>query len=297
MDENRFFIKSHILSIFLASVFFYSHGQVRDSIEANKSRLKAFAISGAVAYGATLYGLHHVWYKNNERQSFRFFNDNAEWKQVDKLGHFYSAFYFSYGTSRALQWCNVKENKSDLAGALTGFLVLLPIEIFDGFSEAYGASSGDLIANASGASFYLGQKYLWKEIRIHPKFSAHRTSHAQLRPELLGDNTISEIIKNYNGQTYWLSADMDKFVPFPKWLNLSVGYGAQNMIYARDEQNISAGFDPYRQYYLSVDFDFSAIRTRSKVLRTIFFVVNTIKIPAPTLELSKKGPKFHVLYF
>src|SRR5690606_8382021 len=158
---------------------------------------------------------------------------------------------------------------------------------------AYGASSGDLIANAAGASFYLGQKYLWKEIRIYPKFSAHSTSHAQLRPELLGDNTISEIIKNYNGQTYCLSADMDKFIPFPKWLNLSFGYGAQDMIYARNGQNISAGFDPYRQYYFSVDFDFNSIRTRSKALRTVFFILNTIKLPAPTLEISRRRTTFH----
>ena len=32
---------------------------------------------------------------------FDFFNDNGEWKQVDKIGHFYSTYYFSYGTSRA----------------------------------------------------------------------------------------------------------------------------------------------------------------------------------------------------
>jgi hypothetical protein len=115
---------------------------------------------------------------------------------------------------------------------------------------------------------------------------------------VLGDGLTSEILKDYNGQTYWLSVDMDKFIRFPKWLNLAAGYGAQGMIYARDRQNIEAGYrDPYRQYYLSLDFDLSAIKTRSKVVKTLIFVANMIKIPAPAIEFSSRGTRFHALHF
>jgi hypothetical protein len=264
----------------------------------NKKRLRTFAIGGTVAYGATMAGLSHLWYADSKSQSFRFFNDNAEWKQVDKLGHFFSGFYFSYGTSRALQWCNLHKKKSDLVGSLVGFGIMLPIEILDGFSDAYGASTGDLIANAGGSAFYLGQSLLWNEVRIYPKFSFHRTDFAPLRSELLGNDLTSEILKDYNGQTFWFSFDMDKFVQFPQWLNIAVGYGAEGMIYARDYQNIEAGYDkPYRQYYLSIDFDLTAVKSRSKFLRTLLFIANTIKLPAPALEFSKDGIKFKALYF
>lgn len=264
----------------------------------NKKRLRTFAIGGTVAYGATLAGLSHLWYADSKSQPFQFFNDNAEWKQVDKLGHFFSSFYFSYGTSRALQWCNVNKKKSDLVGSLVGFGVMLPIEILDGFSDAYGASTGDLIANAGGSAFYLGQSMLWGEVRIYPKFSFHRTDFAPLRPDLLGNDLTSEILKDYNGQTFWLSFDMDKFIRFPRWLNLAAGYGAEGMIYARDYQNTEAGYDkPYRQYYISIDFDLTAVKSRSKFLRTLLFVANTIKLPAPALEFSKNGIKFKPLYF
>jgi hypothetical protein len=264
----------------------------------NKKRLRTFALGGTVAYGATLAGLSHLWYADSKSQPFQFFNDNAEWKQVDKLGHFFSSFYFSYGTSRALQWCNVNKKKSDLVGSLVGFGVMLPIEILDGFSDAYGASTGDVIANAGGSAFYLGQSMLWDEVRIYPKFSFHRTDFAPLRPDLLGNDLASEILKDYNGQTFWLSFDMDKFIRFPRWLNLAAGYGAEGMIYARDYQNTEAGYDkPYRQYYLSIDFDLTAIKSRSKFLRTLLFVANTIKLPAPALEFSKEGIKFKPLYF
>lgn len=286
--------------IFLLLAIFAAGGvsaQQIDSLQVNKKRLTKLVVFSAAAYSGTLIGLSELWYKDSGRQSFRFFNDNAEWKQVDKLGHFYAGFYFSYGTSKALRWSNVKQRKADLIGAATGFLVLAPIEIFDGFSDAYGASAGDLVANAAGSVFFLSQSLLWNETRVYPKFSFHPTDYAGLRPNTLGDSFSSQLLKDYNGQTYWICFDMDKFMKFPEWLNLAIGYGAQGMVYARDSQNNEAGFSAYRQYYLSVDFDLTGIRTRSKVLKTLFKVVSLVKLPAPAMELSKKGVKFHPAYF
>jgi hypothetical protein len=118
-----------------------------------------------------------------------------------------------------------------------------------------------------------------------------------MRPELLGDNLISEMLKDYNGQTQWLSVDVDKFTPFPKWLNVAIGYGANQMIYARDRQNHAINYYPYRQYYVAVDFDLTAIKTRSKLIKTLIFFASAIKLPSPTLEFSKRGSKFHPFYF
>jgi hypothetical protein len=275
-------------------------GQVVDPLpkEINKKKLRAITLGGTVVYSLSLVGLSHLWYSDAESQSFRFFNDNEEWKQVDKFGHFFSSFYFSYGASKALQWSNVERRKSDLIGSIVGFGVMLPIEILDGFSDAYGASTGDLAANAAGSAFFLVQSRVWNEVRIHPKFSFHRTGYAELRSSLLGGDLTSEILKDYNGQTFWLSADMDKFIKFPKWLNIAAGYGAEGMVHARDLQNVEAGYEkPYRQYYLSIDFDLTSVKSRSKAINTLIFIANMIKIPAPALEFSKKGVKFHSLYF
>ena len=287
------------LLFFFLSFPLWVHSQAIDSSrQVNKKRLNTLIVGSTVAYSVTLVGLNELWYEDYPKQSFQFFNDNAEWKQVDKVGHFYSAYYLSYGTSRALRWCQVKPKKSDLVGALVGFGVMLPIEIMDGFSAAYGASAGDLIANAAGSAFFLGQSMLWHEQRILPKFSFHQTDYAALRPSVLGDGMPSEIFKDYNGQTYWLSFDMDKFMKFPKWLNLGVGYGAEGMVYARDEQNIEAGYPTaYRQYYISIDFDLRAIKSRSKAINTLIFIASMIKLPAPTIEFSSKGTKFHAFYF
>lgn len=269
----------------------------RDSTIINKKRLRTFAIAAGAGYTAGLTILNHVWYKDTKRRSFHFFNDNAEWKQVDKAGHFFSSYQLSDISSRALQGCNMPQGKADIYGALSGFLLILPIEIFDGYSDGYGASAGDVVANAIGPLFYLGQKFAWGEIRIHPKFSFQRSGYAPLRPALLGDNLVSEVVKDYNGQTYWWSFDVDRFTKFPKWLNIAIGYGAQDMVYARDAQNKAHGFNPYRQYYLAIDFDLTTLKTRSRVLKTLLYVVNTVRLPAPAVEFSSRGTKFHPFYF
>jgi uncharacterized protein YfiM (DUF2279 family) len=268
-----------------------------DSTLTDRKKLKTLVFASGAAYTAGIAALNHMWYKNTERQSFRFFNDNAEWKQVDKAGHFFAAFHLSDLSSRAYKSCNIRDAKANLLGAFTGLLLTLPVEVMDGFSNGYGASAGDVLADAAGPAFFFAQQLAWKEVRIYPKFSFHRTPYAPMRPSLLGDNLLSEIVKDYNGQTYWLSLDADKFTSFPKWLNFAFGYGAEDMVYARDGQNAASGFHPFRRYYLAVDFDLTAIRTRSKLVRSLLYVANSIRLPGPALQLSSRGSRFYPFYF
>ena len=288
-----------LLSFLFALSISMSFGQSPDSnlSPVNKKRLKTVVIGTGLAYTASMIGLSQVWYSQYPHQSFQFFNDAQEWKQVDKVGHFYSAFHLSSIGSQTLEWCSLPKRKSDRIGALTSFVIMSSIEIFDGFSAGYGASATDLLANACGTGFYLGQRLGWNEIRIYPKFSFHRTSLAPLSPNNTLGSGFSQVLKDYNGQTYWLSVDMDKFIRFPKWLNISAGYGADNMIHAHDSQNLEEGYVPYRQYYLGLDVDLTAFKSKSKVLNTLIYFVNMIRLPAPALEFSQGKVKGHFLYF
>jgi uncharacterized protein YfiM (DUF2279 family) len=267
----------------------------------NPRRLRALLIGGSAAYLGAMTGLYFVWYGNESSTKFHFFDDNQEWKQVDKIGHFYTAFNLSRASAKSFSWAGMSKKKAHFWGMITGIALMTPIEVFDGFSPTYGASWGDLVANTSGAALLYGQYALWDEMRIQPKFSFHRTDFAPLRPQLLGKGLAQEFLKDYNGQTYWLSFDMDKFLPkrrFPKWLNLSVGYGASNMIFAEDADNQLVGLEPFRQYYLGIDFDLTAIRTRHKWLKALVYLVDNIRFPAPALEYNRfNGFKFHWLYF
>lgn len=265
----------------------------------NKKKLTILSTSAAVIYTGTMVALNEVWYSDFDRSSFHFFNDAAEWKQMDKLGHFYSAFHTSSIAQHALVSCGVKKHNANLISSAIGFTVLSSIELFDGRSAAYGASVSDLAANFSGAMLFWAQQTAWSEIRIRPKFSFHTTSFAPQRPDVLGTGG-GQIIKDYNGQTQWLSWNPGSFSKqsrWPAWLDISVGYGAEGMISARDEQNRSLGLNPHRQYYLSVDFNPNGVNVRSRLLKGILLLTKVIKVPAPTLEVTKDGVRFRPIYF
>ncbi|WP_396159201.1 DUF2279 domain-containing protein [Flavobacterium sp.] len=301
--------KSIIVFIF----FWYSQNAVaQSSIEnflkpsdtLNKKRLKTLVISEAAIGTAALVGLNQSWYADYPRSDFHFINDNAEWLQMDKLGHVFSSYHLgSYGAD-ALKWSGASRKSQLIYGSTLGLAFLTAVEVFDGYSANWGASMGDVAANVAGTALYVSQELLWKEQRIVPKFSFHTTPYASARPEVLGSSIPEQILKDYNGQTYWLSANIHSFAKssvIPKWLNVAIGYGAEGMITANDEF-INTIFLPeskrYRQFYLSLDLDLTKIETKSHFVKTLLTVFNSIKIPAPTFEIKGSGgTKFHLLYF
>lgn len=269
----------------------------------NKERKKTVLLIETVGAGLSLLALNQLWYADYPRSNFHFHNDNKEWLQMDKFGHTFSSYYIGKMGMDALDWAGASKKEQLLYGATLGFVFLTTVEIFDGFSEEWGFSTGDVIANGLGTGLLIGQEVLWDEQRIQLKFSFHTTSFAESYPDKLGENTLQQILKDYNGQTYWLSINLWSFFKesrIPKWLNVAIGYGAngvpkdmfQNEIYPGKENQT------YRQFYTSLDIDLTKIKTKSTFLKTAFNVFNFIKIPAPTLEFSKENKfKFHYLYF
>ena len=273
-----------------------------DSLDQNKLKILILAESALVTSG--LIGLHQLWYKNYPKSDFHFINDNSEWLQMDKVGHVFSSYHIGRASAESFKWAGASKKTQLIYGATLGFSFLSVVEIFDGYSAEWGASTGDVIANASGTILFIGQELIWKEQRITPKFSFHQTEYAPLRPNVLGSSFSEQIMKDYNGQTYWLSANIKSFCKnskIPKWLNLAVGYGADGMITGNETQ-LNTFLSPQqtriRQFYLSFDVDLTKINTKSHILKTFFSIFNTIKIPAPTIEINSSGKfKFHSLYF
>ncbi|WP_243650995.1 YfiM family protein [Hymenobacter gummosus] len=255
----------------------------------------------AVGYTGTYYALSRSWY-TGPRERFHWFNDLPEWKQLDKAGHFWGAFHESRGAVDLLRWAGLPERKALWYGGFVGFLLQSPIEYFDGLDPAYGASATDLAANFLGSAGLIGQQLAWGEVRVMPKVSFRLTPYAAYRPNVLGKSFGERLLKDYNGQTYWLCTDVGAFLPessrWPRWLQPALGYGAQQMVYNDPNTNRAAGLDNYRQYYLSVDIDLRRIPTRSKALRTVFYVASIFHLPAPALELNRKrGLVLHGLYY
>lgn len=270
-----------------------------DTIHPN--RLRKVILGETVLYVGSMVGLNQLWYKDYPRSSFHFINDNNAWLQMDKIGHAMTSYYVGKVGYDLLKWSGVNEKKSIWYGATLGTLFLTSVEVLDGFSAEWGASPGDLLANAAGSAIFIGQQMAWKEQRVLLKYSFQRTKYAPLRPSLLGENFIQSSLKDYNGQTYWLSANIAAFLPsntgIPKWLNVAVGYGADGMLGATKNE-LYPHVQRQRQYYFSLDVDLTRIKTKYKLVNTLLGAVGFIKFPFPTVVFRENdGIAIKPLYF
>lgn len=269
---------------------------------------KILVAGGTVAFttGSLIY-LNNEWYSPYNTGRFHFFNDNGEWLQMDKLGHVYSTYQTGRLMMESCSWAGFNNNQKFAAGAY-GLLYLSAIEIMDGYSRGWGFSWGDMLANVSGAALVITQEAIWKEQKFNLKFSYSESGLAKYNSSLLGEDLYSRIIKDYNGQSYWLSfgpaAFIKKETNFPQWLNIAIGYGANGMlgghynnVEVRDDNGNPVEIKRSRSYYLSLDLNLTKIKTKSKFLKTVFSVVNILKFPAPALELSDKKLLFHPIYY
>ena len=309
MILKRFHNASLIILIGLFSISAFGQSIFDYSDTLNKKRRNFVWATEVVGAGTSIAMLNAVWYKNYPRTPLHSFNDNDQWLLMDKTGHMMTSYYVGLAGIETMKWSGVNSRKSALIGGSLGLMYLTGVELLDGTSEAWGFSWGDMAANASGFVLAGGQELLWQKQKIKLRVSAHLTNYALYRPNVLGSSTPERLLKDYNGQTYWLSAnlkslffeDMDKF---PRWLNLAVGYSAEEMISGNDAADfcienpaLCGEFQRYSQGFLSLDIDLTEIQWKRKFFKTLFGSIGWIKFPAPTLEWSRGKVKGHWIYF
>lgn len=274
----------------------------------NSHRVKWVAYSTAGIYTAGMSGLYQVWYKDYDLIHFHFFDDYDEWYQYDKMGHVGSSYYLSRWGMGLYRWTGMNRKKAIWIGGTVGLGFMTTIEIFDGFSAEWGFSVSDMAANTLGTAMAISQQLLWNEQRITFKYSFLPSDYAQYRPDLFGKTFHEKLVKDYNGQTVWLSANIQSFIKkkdtrIPEWLNLAAGYGIEGLTGARFNPESYQGkaippFERYRQFYLAPDIDFSKIKTEKKGLKFLFSLLGFIKIPTPALEFNRVNKmKLHAFYF
>ena len=265
----------------------------------DKKKRSILLISEAAIYTGSLVTLNQLWYADYPRSSFHFINDNREWLQMDKFGHMTVSYYWGVAGIKAYEWAGMKRKNSIWYGGLTGTFFLTTIEVLDGQSDDWGASSGDLLANTTGSLLAIAQALKWNEQRIQLKYSYFPSEWAEENPEQLGKNHLQRTLKDYNGQNYWLSFNLKSLFDiqsanFPQWLNVALGYGANGMVSPYQKEN-----DSYRirQFLLSLDIDLTRVKTKSKILNTVLQSFGFIKFPMPTLELTNRKLYAHPIYF
>jgi hypothetical protein len=272
-----------------------------------KNRLIGVSVTASALYAGSMTGLYYLWYADYPKSSFHFINDSGQWLYMDKIGHMTTSYWIGRIGYESLRWSGLERKKAIWYGGTWGFVYLTSVEVFDGFSEEWGFSISDMAANALGTAIFIGQQYVFDDQPFTLKFSFSPSSYAQYRPDLLGENFVQQMLKDYNGQTYWLSANIASFLPessrFPRWLDVSFGYSAEGMLGAKTNPAEYNGeplpdCERYSQYLLSLDIDLTKIKTNNETVRLLTNMIGFIKIPFPAVEFNRIDKvKWHWLYY
>ena len=286
------------------------------SLSAEQKRKRQWLVGGinVIGYGASIIIFNNTWYKDYPKTSFHTFDDSQEWLQMDKVGHGWAAYNAGRVSAAMWRWAGVSPKKAAWIGGISSTAYLTVIEILDAHSAKWGWSWSDMAANVIGSALFVSQEVGWEEQRIQFKFSFHRKTYSdpmlnERSDELFGSSWIERMLKDYNGQTYWLSANLKSFFPgsnLPAWLNIAIGYGAEGMfggfenIWIDEDTGVPVDrtdIKRYRQWFLAPDVNFSKIKTNKKAVRVLFDVLDAFKFPAPSLELSNGKVKVNAIHF
>lgn len=264
----------------------------------NIKRKKGLLIVESALVAGGLVVLNQKWYNNKEKSNFHFNHDTNGWGMMDKAAHGFATYQLTRFTAEAFNWSGESKKNKLLLATAYGLGTTTIKEVLDGFTKEWGWSWYDFGFNVIGAGLFVGQDLLWNEQRIQPKFSYNNSKSKGVVTTNMNASFTDRLFKNYDGQTFWLSFNINSFAKtnyIPNWLNFSVGYGVDGYLYNLNTMPIP---EKSKSLYLSLDVDLSKIKTKSHFINTLFSICNTIKIPAPTIEFnSKKGTVGHFIYF
>lgn len=287
----------------------------------DRGRFWTATTTGTLLYGAITYGLYQTWYRDFERGPFRTFNDWPEWLQMDKVGHAFGGYQYARFVQAGAEWTGMDRRHAAWTSFGVSMLWQGTLEMLDAYSVRWGFSWSDMGANTVGAGLHLGQELLWREQRMLLKVSSSlarppdvpvtnpngAVSNLSYPSRLrFGTGLVERFLKDYNEQTLWLSVNPRSFLPnskLPPWLNIALGYGADNVYGAygnswrENGQSFIFPETRYRQWYLSPDIYFSRIPTKKRWVRLLLGSLDFFKLPAPALEYGRGRLRLHWLHW
>ncbi len=228
----------------------------------------------------TSFHLYRGWRRNTGWWDFGW--GDSYYGHIDKLGHFYSSKIMSEQLTGIANWIGFDRKTSRWLGPLMSSLLMLEIEVYDGFFKEWGFSLADFTANELGAFTPLLREKIPYARYFSLKFSYHPSGQPQKEPTF---------IKDYAGMTYWLSCDVWQFLPgnlkkhYPRWLNFAIGYGVTKQAHGDVE------------IYLAPDINWEKVYSgSSETARFFFHALNYLHFPSFSLRIMPDR-KFYWLYY
>ncbi|MEO7648766.1 MAG: DUF2279 domain-containing protein [Gemmatimonadaceae bacterium] len=231
----------------------------------------------------------NAWWSGERSDGFFF---NADWDEVfrdqDKFGHILGGYHLTRIGAGVLRNACMSPNKSIALAAIYATLFQLQIELWDAKFEKYGFSYPDLLANTAGMAYSVAQEKYPSLKRIKPTISYTRSAAMRARDAgRLPDSEVRQSL-DYSGQTYWVSAEVDPFLPaearryWPDALRFSIGHSITDWIDPQTGQSKRA----QRKILLSLDLDASKLPGEHPIWRTVKNTLSYIRLPAPALQIT-----------
>jgi hypothetical protein len=266
-----------VLALFVLSFCRLTHAQ-QDSAStlgiATASLVPAAGITAIVVLN------QQAFWKYATEVPFHVSNDPPYSMHIDKFSHAYISAVGSDGMRASYRLAGLSNATSAWLGAGLTLLCGTAIELEDarhGDDPQYGFSPGDLAGDILGASLPLLRSYYPIMRRLDFKLS--------MWPSVAYKSGLYKTIADdYESQYYWLSMDIHGSTPLPKWLNLAVGFGCENL-YRNAYANPSPDGKPYTDIYLAPDINLKGLPIDGQVWRTVTDILSYVRIPLPALQV------------
>ena len=291
------------ISLILNKNLLYATSQT----DSSKTIIKIINIGVPSAAVISLVGINEVWYKNYARSDFHFFDDLKEWNGMDKIGHACTSYQLNKISHSLFEKNNIK--KPLLKSSVYTFGYMLGVELLDGYSTEWGFSIYDVIGNGLGTILYTFQERKFKNQAFKIKFSSNKSTYASCRPSLLGENRLQQILKDYNGQTYWLTFNYNelwnKRIKLFDYIDFAFGYSIDGFTGGHNNPEISScnclindcnNLKRTSQFIFSVDLNTSKIKNKHPILGKFLLPFDIVKIPFPAFILNN-SKNFKLIYF
>ena len=201
---------------------------------------------------------------------------------MDKLGHYYSSRILSEQFTSLSRWIGFKNNTIRWIGPILSSVLMLEIEIYDGFFKEWGFSLADFTANELGAFAPMIENKISFMNDFIFKLSYHSSNQSTNEPTF---------VKDYTGMTFWLSWNISSIMPkefkkhYPEWLNLAMGYSVTK--YAHGEIEL----------YLAPDINWEKVSIgNSDTAKFIKRILNYFHFPCITWQFKPKN-RFYLFYY
>ncbi|MGE3800870.1 MAG: DUF2279 domain-containing protein [Candidatus Kapaibacterium sp.] len=249
-----------------------------DTSNINPARL---AIVAGLSAGGFVVGhiiLNNLWWKG-EQSPFHF-TWRDDWVYAlgaDKLGHFYTPYVGTDIYRQAFEWGGMSQRGSLHWGAALASGYTTYIEVRDGFSEEWGFSLWDFIANNLGVGWRVAEYYEpWlQNIRWKVSFDPS---------DAYKSGAYSAIIDDYESTYHWGSLNVNEMLPqewqrwWPDWINIAVGHSVKGVRAYDGSGN--------HELYLSLDWNTEGLPGDGSFWNWLKRIANYYHLPAPAVRIA-----------